>query len=215
MKRRTSSAQAQEALHARFLTILPRIELHAQIFFRHVKCPNKKSDCIAEVIAIAWKWFRRLAEKGKDATQFVSALARLAARAVNSGRRLCGQSKAKDVLNEQTQQRCSFTVSSLPNGSSLNGNVFDEALAENTVSPVPEQVAFRLDFPAWRLTRYERDRRLIDELMVGERTLDVARKHGLSPARISQLRREFHDDWSTFCDMEPEVGTRAETEVSP
>jgi hypothetical protein len=35
--------------------------------------------------------------------------------------------------------------------------------------------------------------------MVGERTLDVADKHGISPARISQLRREFKDDWTRFC----------------
>lgn len=209
MKCRTSSVKSPEVLHSSFLSILPRIELHARIFFRHVKCPNKKDDCIAEVAAIAWKWFQRLAEKGKDATQFVSALATLAARAVSSGRRLCGQSKAKDVLNELTQQRHSFTVSSLPNGSSLTGNVFDEALADNTVSPVPEQVAFRLDFPAWRLTRYERDRRLIDELMVGERTLDVAKRHGLSPARISQLRRDFHDDWLAFCDARPETEVSA------
>src|SRR5262245_52258264 len=178
MKRPIMSAKTLEALDGKFLAILPRIELHARIYFRHVRCPNRKDDCIAEVVAVAWKWFRRLAERGKDATQFVSALARLAAKAVRSGRRLVGMLKAKDALNEQTQQRRSFRVSSLPNGTSLHGNIFDEALAENTISPVPEQVAFRLDFPAWRLSRSERDRRVIDELMRGERTLDVAKKHG-------------------------------------
>ena len=30
-------------------------------------------------------------------------------------------------------------------------------------------------------------------------TLDVARKHRLSPARISQLRREFLEGWNEFC----------------
>ena len=35
--------------------------------------------------------------------------------------------------------------------------------------------------------------------MLGERTLDVANKHGLSPARVSQLRREFMEDWTHFC----------------
>lgn len=208
MKRRTLSAKALEALHARFLSILPRIELHARIYFRHVKCPAKKEDCIGEVIALSWKWFVRLAQKGKDASEFVSALAMFAAWAVNSGRRLVGVEKPKDVLSPLAQQRRCFTVSSLPNGSSLNGNVFDDALAENTVSPVLDQVAFRLDFPSWRLTRTDRERRIIDELMIGERTLDVAMKHGLSPARISQLRRDFHEDWLAFCD------TRTEIEVS-
>ena len=38
------------------------------------------------------------------------------------------------------------------------GNVFDDALAMNTVSPVPDQVSFRLDFPAWLATHAERNR---------------------------------------------------------
>jgi hypothetical protein len=41
---------------------------------------------------------------------------------------------------------------------------------------------------------YDRTR-VLDDLMLGERTLDVAGKHGLSPGRVSQLRRELHDDW--------------------
>jgi hypothetical protein len=69
---------------------------------------------------------------------------------------------------------------------------------------VPDQVCFRLDFPVWRLSRTERDRRVIDDLMMGERTLDVSKKHGLSPGRISQLRRDFQNDWLTFCDSRPE-----------
>jgi hypothetical protein len=63
---------------------------------------------------------------------------------------------------------------------------------------VPDQVAFRCDFPVWRRTRNARDRRLIDDLMVGERTHEVAERYGLSPARVSQLRREFHADWERF-----------------
>ena len=35
--------------------------------------------------------------------------------------------------------------------------------------------------------------------MLGERTLDVARRHGLSPGRVSQLRREFLEGWRAFC----------------
>jgi hypothetical protein len=31
-----------------------------------------------------------------------------------------------------------------------------------------------------------------------KRTLDLSRQFELSPARISQLRREFHDDWRRF-----------------
>jgi hypothetical protein len=41
--------------------------------------------------------------------------------------------------------------------------------------------------------------------MLGERTLDVAGKYGLSPGRVSQLRREFHDDWEFFCAGPPQT----------
>jgi len=75
----------------------------------------------------------------------------------------------------------------------------DVALHDNTRSPVPDQVAFRLDFPAWVNTLSDRDRRVVGDLMAGERTLDVAAKYGLSPARVSQLRREFMEGWARFC----------------
>lgn len=195
------SIPSLDQLYVTFLTLVPRIELHAAIYFRHVRCSIKKEDCIAEAVALSWKWFLRLVAQGKDPTQFSSALASFAARAVRSGRRLVGMEKLKDVLSPVAQQQRRFSVSPLPQGSGLSGNVFDEALTDNTVSPVPDQVAFRLDFPAWRLSRCERDRRLIDDLVVGERTLDVAQKHGLSPGRISQLRRDFKEDWQRFtCD---------------
>ena len=185
-------------LQARFLQIRERIETHARIYFRHVKCWFKKADYIAETIALAWKWFRRLAQKGKDATEFASTLASYAARAVNSGRRITGQVKSKDVLSEVAQQRHGFCVGKLPDFSTRSDNPLAEALIDNTRSPVPDQVHFRIDFPHWLTTRTDRDRRLIGDLALGQRTLDVSRKYGLSPARISQLRHEFHDDWRRF-----------------
>ena len=150
-------------------------------------------------VALAWKWFVRLAERGKDASQFVSALASFCARRVNGGRRLCGKEKANDVLSPAAQHRRGFTVSPLPQGSSLLGNVFDEALADNTVTPVPDQVSFRLDWPAWLRTRTDRDRRIIGDMALSERTHVLARKFGISPGRVSQLRREYHADWEQFC----------------
>jgi hypothetical protein len=186
-------------LHLAFLSILPRIERHGRIYFRHVRCPNVKADAVAEMVALSWRWFVRLAQRGKDATQFPSVLATFAARAVRSGRRLCGKEKANDVLSPEAQRRHGFVVTKLPDVSTLHGSPLDEALRDNTPSEVPEQVAFRLDFPAWRLTQTARDRRVIDDMMAGEHTTVLADNYGLSPARVSQLRREFHADWQTFC----------------
>jgi hypothetical protein len=199
-------------LHATFLAILPRIELHGQIYFRHVKCPDRKEEVLAEMRGLAWKWYVRLHQRGKDPTAFVSAIATYAAKAVHSGRRDCGHEKAKDVLSPVAQRRGGFNVESLPQSTStshdrlyglpfgqemLDG--FEERLHDNTITPPPEQAAFRIDFPAWRRTGSERDRRIVDELMAGGRTKDVSAKFGMSPGRVSQLRREFMENWLRFC----------------
>jgi hypothetical protein len=185
-------------LHARFLSILPRIVTHGRVYFRHLRRADRE-EAVQETVALSWKWFVRLAGRGKDASRFPSALASYAARAVRSGRRVCGQERGRDALSPLAQRRRGFAVGRLPDVSTLSDNPLSEALADNTQTPPDEQCAFRLDFPAWRGSRAARDRRIIDELMRGERTLDVAGRHGLSPARVSQLRREFHDDWARFC----------------
>jgi len=188
-----------DALHARFLALLPRIESHVRIYFRHLKCHDRKEDCVREAIAISWKWFVSLAKRGKDAAEFVSTLAGFAARAVRSGRRLCGQERTVDVLSPQAQQQRNFAVGKLPESATLSDNPLMEALHDNMVSPVPDQVCFRLDFPRWLATLSKRNRRLAEEMALGHHTKELALKYGVCPARISQLRREFHADWLCFC----------------
>jgi hypothetical protein len=186
-------------LQASFLAqVLPRVVTHGRCYFRHVRCPHRKEEYLAEMVALAWRWHRRLAERGKDATRFPTAIASFAARAVGSGRRLAGMDRAGDVLSPLAQRRRGVAVGPLPDGSSLNGNVFDEALHDNTQSPVVEQVCFRLDFSAWLLTLTRRDRRLVEGMALGHRTLDLARRFRLSAGRVSQLRRDFKRGWDRF-----------------
>jgi len=191
---------ATAAIQHAFVAIMPRIVRHARISFRHMACGDARENAVAETVALTWKWFVGLVQKGKHPEEFVSVLAAYAARAVKSGRRLCGQEKVKDVLSPLSQSRRGFTVSPLPDRSALVSNPLDEALQDNTQTPVPDQVSFRLDFPAWMSTRTDRDRAIIQALMVGERTLDVSQKCRVSSARISQLRRDYQQDWCAFCD---------------
>jgi hypothetical protein len=188
------------ALQAHFLSILPRIERHARIYFRGVRCPGKREDAVAETVAISWQWFLRMAQRGKDAREFPSALASYAARAVKYGQRVCGQEKSKEVLSPSAQYRRGFCIETLPDVNTSEDNPFTEALADNMQSPVPEQVCFRMDFPAWLLTRTDRDRRMIPDMMIGERTETLADRFGMSPSRVSQLRSEYHADWQRFTD---------------
>src|SRR3954451_7075094 len=92
-----------EALHAGFLSILPRVRLHAEVYFRHLKCPHKKEDAVQETLAIAWKWYARATEQGKAPSPFVTTRAGYAPRHVKNGRRLCGQERSKDVISPLAQ----------------------------------------------------------------------------------------------------------------
>jgi hypothetical protein len=198
------------ALHAAFLSILPRIELHGQLAFRGVLCPQRRADCVAEMVALCWLGFVRLVQRGKDPLAFPVVLATYAARQVRCGRGLCGQEKGRDALSGLAQRGHGFKVEPLPHsatsydrlgavGGQRKQDVLEELLHDNGQTPVPEQVAFRLDFSAWRRAHARRTRRLVDDMMLGERTRELARKYGLSPGRISQLRRQLHNDWRRFC----------------
>jgi hypothetical protein len=198
-------------LHSRFLTLLPKIETHGRIYFRQLR-PHRKEEALQEMRALAWLWFRQLAQRGKDAADYLSTFNDFLVRAISSGRRIMGYEKAKDAMSARTQRRHGFKVERLPKEfrashqsrySMVHGqreqDVLEERLSDNTITPIPDQAAFRIDWPAWMQTQSERDRRIIDDLMAGERTIEVSRKYGLSAGRISQLRRQLYDDWQEFC----------------
>src|SRR5262249_9751384 len=164
---------------------LPVVQRHARIAFRHLKCRCRREDAVAECVALSWRWVLRLRELGKDATTFPTTLASYAARAVRSGRRLCGQERARDALSPLAQGRHGFLVQALPGcESGVDDNEVIDALRDNTVTPPPDQAAFRHDFPLWLSSLRQRDRFLAEDLMLGERTLDAACKHRISPARV-------------------------------
>jgi hypothetical protein len=210
-----------DALHQRFLALAPRIEIHARVAFRHITCPQRQDDCIAETLALSWRWFLRLAEQGKDAADFVSALATLATRAVKSGRRLAGQERARDVLSTVAQRRHGFTVERLglstwtgmdelygdPHGQHVL-DAMEERLHDNTQTPVDEAAAFRVDFPEWLGQQSERDRQIIAAMIRDERTRDLAAKYGVTAGRVSQWRREYQENWNHFHGQEEQPGER-------
>jgi hypothetical protein len=207
----STNSPPSTSLHETFMAVLPKIETHASIAFRHIRCPATRADKIAEAIALGWKWFVRLHERGRSIDEFVMHFVTLVARAVKSGRRITGMAKAKDLMNERCQARHGFKVEGLPTSPSAtyearyskphgqqDYDAFEERLRDNTVTPPPDAAAFRVDFPQWRSSWSERDRRLIDLLMLDTSTQDAARLFGVSPGRVSQKRREFHDDWTQF-----------------
>jgi hypothetical protein len=187
-----------DSVQSDFLAFVPTTRRIALMYFRHVPCPHRKQDCVCEAIALAWVWYLRLRARGRDPANFLVAFARLAAKAVGSGRRVCGQEPAKDLLSAVCRRR-GISVSPLPSWRDSNGDFIEEAVEDNTVTPVPAQVQFRCDFPRWVQGLPKLKRRVVQSLAMGHRTSDVARAEDLSEGRISQMRRELRDDYMTFC----------------
>jgi hypothetical protein len=77
-------------------------------------------------------------------------------------------------------------------------DAFEERLQDNTHSPVPDQAAFRIDYPAWLAQLGQRNRAIAEDMALDHSTMELAVKHQVSPGRISQLRRELHQDWRRF-----------------
>jgi hypothetical protein len=209
--KRKSEQPTSQALQAHFLAIMPRIRTHAEIHLRHIKCPDRRADAIAEVLALSWQWYLSAVERGKNPAEFVSALADFAVKHVRSGRRLCGQEKAKDVLSPRAQRNKGFTVESLPSSTTKNHEEFfasplgqkrmdavEERLRDNTQSPIPDQAAFRIDYPAWLKQLERRKRKIVKDMTRDLGTMELAAKHKLSAGRISQMRREFRLGWQQF-----------------
>lgn len=183
-----------------FVQLLPTIQSVVRTSLRLIRCSDRKEDLLCEAVAISWKWYRRLVGRGRDPAEFIVTFARLAARAVLNGRRLAGQVRARDAYSRMSYRKGGFNPQHVSPRLLCIGTPFAEALADNTQSPVPQQVQFRCDFPAWRNFLPLRKQQIIALLALGHRTKDVADAMRITPARVSQMRSEFQRDYLQFLD---------------
>jgi hypothetical protein len=176
--------------------MLPRIRQYAHVAFRHLR-EEAREEAIAETIANSLVAYVRLFEQGRIDLAYPTVLARFAVAQIQDGRRVGNRLNTKEVLAERAQERHGFVVERLDRFDKYSGE-WIEATIEDTHTPVPDQAAFRCDFPAWLATQSPRNRKIAEALAVGHSTSEVARRFNISPGRVSQLRRELHDSWSEF-----------------
>jgi hypothetical protein len=124
-------------------------------------------------------------------------LARYAVAQVREGRRVGNRLNVRDVLSTYCQRRKNLNVERLDKFDEEEG-AWLEAIVEDPHTPVFDQVWFRIDFPAWLTTLHDRDRHIALKLASGETTGGTAKRFNVSPARISQLRRELCESWRMF-----------------
>jgi hypothetical protein len=124
-------------------------------------------------------------------------LADYAIRQVIAGRQLGSKQNCRDVSSVVAQRQQGFTLRTLPSDCS-DSNIWSEILADDMLTSVADQVAFRLDFPAWLRIQNRRKRALAKFLAVGNSATEAAQQFKVSGARVSQLRSELRASWQEF-----------------
>ena len=173
-------------LHDRFLTHLPGIEAHA------------RADLEAETIAFAWKHLVDLVARGRNPDAFVTTLAMRCAQAARSGRRVAGGFKKREAMPQRGTAHQALTRIPLRDAEHMELRYLADALRADARTPVPQRVAFRIDFTSWRAALTAKRRAVLDALAAGRVTCEVAQAFDICPGRVSQMRRELADGWRAF-----------------
>jgi hypothetical protein len=192
LKRKRSRPDGQQA----FLQMLPIIMRHAKFAFRFMP-PEAREEAVAEVVAICWAAFTRLVERKKQHVAAPSALARFAVARIRDGRRLTGRESSKDAMSAIARYRKGFGLGQLDQYDREEG-AWREIVVEDRRAGPAEIACCRLDFAAWLRLLPKRLRKIALVLARGETTGAAAKRFGVTPARVSQLRLRLMDNWEAF-----------------
>ena len=195
---KTTEKPSAETLHRQFINhIIPAVQLHASVQFRHLKGQDR-DDALQETQAVAWQLYVRAVELGKDPTGFSTCIADFAVRRVRCGRLFAG-STSNDVLSPAAQRSGNFEVHSLDDDSCDKDTGWKAAVAQDSRDFTPaDAVAFRLDFERWMAGLGGRDREVGERLAVGDRPKQLAKRYGVTPSMISIIRRGLSKSWASF-----------------
>jgi DNA-directed RNA polymerase specialized sigma24 family protein len=200
-KRKTTSPPLKNPC-SDFVLLHPAIRDHARISFRKLP-PEMKEDLVEECVANAFRAYARLVELKKQDMIYPTVLAKFAVKQVRDGRRVGTPLNSNEVLSRYAQRRKNFKIESLAYYDHEEEEWLD-AVVEDQSTPVPEQAAFRVDFPAWLKQHLPPKRRVAEALALGYTTGEVATRFALSSGRVSQMRREFEQSWEEYQGEPPE-----------
>jgi hypothetical protein len=140
---------------------------------------EKREEVVSNTIALAWKAWARLNERGRASEPgLLKAVIWYSIRQTKAGRRIDSARKPRDPLSLRIYGKATFEPGCLK-----------DFVGKET--PVPEQVIFRVDIPAFLESLNPRQRQMALDLAAGMTTSATAKKHGVSAGRVSQFRREF------------------------
>ncbi|MBL8827117.1 MAG: hypothetical protein JNM18_09030 [Planctomycetaceae bacterium] len=134
--------------------------------------------------------FARLVEQGKQDLAYATPLADFAIRRMLDGRRAGSSMRRNDVMFEV---RGELSIKLIRRSNRIDE--WHEALVEDHHAGPVETAAARIDLVDWLRTLPGRNRCVAKALSLRESPKDVANRFRVSPARVSQLRREFEASW--------------------
>ena len=179
-----------------FVVILPEIETRLRVAFRSFD-RQRRDEFIQDGIVHCLLAFVRLCERGRADSIKPASLVWYAVLHIKSGRETGCRMNAGEPLSRYAQLRNRISVQPLSSYSASSGKWID-MLVEGKRGSVADQVASRLDIRAWLAKLPQRTRLIAKALALGCSTAEVARKFGVSPGRISQLRGELESSWAVF-----------------
>jgi hypothetical protein len=179
-----------------FEELLPSITKQARIAFRDSPL-SEREELEAEVVANCYLAYVRLIERGLGHVIYATPLAQYAIKQIHAGRRVGTKLNVRDITSAYCQQRKGVRMNRLDHYDVDEGG-WQEILVEDRRATPADVAATRLDFAAWLQTLRRKERRVAELLSTGESTKVAARRFRISPARISQLRRELRNCWLTF-----------------
>lgn len=168
-----------------FVDHLPGMRRLADSHFRHLE-PDQRQEAVQNTLALAWKFLYRLFEQGQlQHPKAWNGVLWYALRQTRCGRKPQGKMRSKDVFECRRRGRVRLQQFDL-----------NELIGRKTA--VIDQVIFKVDVRRFLSTLTPRQQALAYELASGERTKDVARKHGVTPGAISQFRAKFKKLYNEF-----------------
>lgn len=183
------------AWQAGFLELLPDIRNQLRFQFRNLR-PEERAEAMADAVANAAVAYARLHQQGRVELAYATPLACYAAAQYRAGRRTGMPGNVNDVMSPGARCRHGLKIERLDRFNREEG--WKEVLVEDGRSTPAELAASRIDFASWLRALPRQKRRIAKTLALGAATSEAARRHRLTPGRISQIRRELADDWNHF-----------------
>ena len=162
-----------------------------------ISMPRPPKTPVEEGVIHALLSYVRLFEQGRAESASAMSLAWFAAKQVKQGRPAVGRLNSREPLSRYAQLGQGFHVERLLH-LQQGPRPMDRCDRRGRESAVADQVAARMDVRAWFATLSRRTRQIAKDLAYGCSTSEVAKKHGVTAGRVSQLRRELYEGWQVF-----------------